>query len=53
MLNNIIFLCMFQTLDQKFAKLKQDQEFLNVKVQTTIQSNPMGKSCLRPHQAMV
>ncbi|XP_076079653.1 intersectin-1-like isoform X1 [Mytilus galloprovincialis] len=32
------------TLDQKFAKLKQDQEFLNVKVQTTIQSNPMAET---------
>ncbi|XP_052090011.1 intersectin-1-like isoform X3 [Mytilus californianus] len=32
------------TLDQKFAKLKQDQEFLNVKVQTTVQSNPMAET---------
>ena len=33
-----------KTLDQKFAKLKQDQEFLNVKVQTTIQGNPMAET---------
>ncbi|CAG2198569.1 ITSN [Mytilus edulis] len=31
------------TLDVKFAKLKQDQEFLNVKAQTTIQ-NPMAET---------
>lgn len=41
----MLMICMYiQELSQKYLLLQQSKERTNIQVQTTIQSNPLGKS---------